>query len=135
MHPHCLCCARFQSTKESFHGQGIHKKFFFIQRLFISLLNKYWNDLFLFTFLKRQKAIDLFLSDNYSNSILLSFFSRKTKDFHSYLFQPTGTLSPVRAFTTKSPVPTLQCPTFVFTRAVKADQGAFACQILKMKNL
>lgn len=89
----------------------------------------------LFTFQERQKAIDLFLSDNYSNSIQLSFFSRKTKDFHSYLFQPTGTLSPVRAFTTKSPVPTLQCPTFVFTRAVKADQGAFACQILKMKNL
>lgn len=67
----------------------------------------------LWTFQERQKAIDLFLSDNYSNSIQLSFFSRKTKDFHSYLFQPTGTLSPVRAFTTKSPVPTLQCPTFL----------------------
>jgi len=124
VHPHCLCCARFQSTKESFHGQGIKTKFLFIR-----------HDLFLFTFQERQKAIDLFLSDNYSNSILLSFFSRKTLDFHSYLFQPTSTLSPVRAFTTKSPVPTQQCPTFVFTRAVKADQGAFACQILLMKNL
>ena len=77
----------------------------------------------LFTFQERQKAIDLFLSDNYSNSILLSFFSRKTKDFHSYLFQPTGTLSPVRAFTTKSPVPTLQCPTFRIYPSCESRSG------------